>query len=130
LGLSTDPDDLSLKLRKMFPKIEEQKGDHMPSSADFSEIMQLQEFRKLYEEQEDKVKIALGEKSDELARLRTALGERDEQLRAMRERMQQGASDLEKHRNDYQRLKQEAQEKIDKLMERIKELNQRLMARA
>jgi hypothetical protein len=28
---------------------------------------------------------------------------------------------------DYGRLRQEAQEKIDKLMERIKELNQKLM---
>jgi twitching motility protein PilT len=130
MAQSTDPDDLSLKLRKMFPKIEEQRGDEMPSPADFSEIMQLQQFRKLYEEQDEKIKIALGEKNDEAARLRAALADRDEQLRLMRERLQQGSSELEKHRNDYQRLKQEAQEKIDKLMERIKELNQRLMARA
>jgi hypothetical protein len=37
------------------------------------------------------------------------------------------AADREKLRGDYARLRQEAQEKIDKLMERIKELNQRLM---
>jgi hypothetical protein len=34
---------------------------------------------------------------------------------------------MERMRGDYTRLRQEAQEKIDKLMERIKELNQRLM---
>ena len=34
----------------------------------------------------------------------------------------------ERMRNDYNRLRQEAQEKIDKLMERIKELNQKLVA--
>jgi twitching motility protein PilT len=130
MGQATDPDDLSLKLRKMFPNIEAQKGEEMPSSADFSEIMQLQQFRKLYEEQDEKTKITMSDKNEEIGRLRRALGERDEELRAIRERMQQGALDVEKHRNDYQRLKNEAQEKIDKLMERIKELNQRLMARA
>jgi twitching motility protein PilT len=130
MSQSTDPDDLSLKLRKMFPNIEAQRGEEMPSSADFSEIMQLQQFRKLYEEQDEKVKLTMGDKNDEISRLRKALTDRDEELRALRERLQVGAADLEKHRNDYQRLKSEAQEKIDKLMERIKELNQRLMARA
>jgi trans-2-enoyl-CoA reductase len=33
----------------------------------------------------------------------------------------------EKVRADYARLRQEAQEKIDKLMERVRDLNQRLM---
>ena len=37
------------------------------------------------------------------------------------------AQDRERMRGDYNRLRQEAQEKIDKLMERIKELNQRLI---
>ncbi len=37
------------------------------------------------------------------------------------------AQERERLRGDYNRLRQEAQEKIDKLMERIKELNQRLM---
>jgi hypothetical protein len=32
-------------------------------------------------------------------------------------------------KNDYNRLRAEAQEKIDKLMERIKELNQRLIGK-
>jgi len=36
-------------------------------------------------------------------------------------------SEAEKSRGYFNRLRQEAQEKIDKLMERIKELNQRLM---
>ena len=45
-------------------------------------------------------------------------------------RIQELAQDREKIRSDYARLRQEAQEKIDKLMERIKELNQRLMGGA
>ena len=49
---SPDPEDLSLKLRKMFPNIEETGGDM--STSDFAEIQELQQFRKLYEEQEEK----------------------------------------------------------------------------
>jgi twitching motility protein PilT len=126
---SSDPDDLSLKLRKMFPRIvEKQKeGDMSPSPADFSEILELQQFRRLYEEQEEKVKLRVGEKEEELEGLRRALADRDEQLAKLRERLQQGSGEVERMRHDYQRLKQEAQDKIDKLMERIKELNQRLV---
>ena len=49
---SLDPDDLSLKLRKMFPKIEDRfrEGDMSPSPADFSQIIELLETKKLYEE--------------------------------------------------------------------------------
>ncbi|REJ84405.1 MAG: PilT/PilU family type 4a pilus ATPase [Acidobacteria bacterium] len=128
---STDPDDLSLKLRKMFPRIEERSGDDdmSPSPADFSEILELQQFRRLYEEQEEKNRIQMNEKEDELDRLRKALQDREEQIQQTSERLKQGSSEMEKLRNDYQRLKTEAQQKIDKLMERIKELNQRLVTK-
>ena len=53
---SPDPEDLSLKLRKMFPKIEEQGGDMSQASSDFSQILELQQIQKLYEEQEEKTK--------------------------------------------------------------------------
>ena len=125
---STDPDDLSLKLRKMFPRIEQRSGeDEMsPSPADFSEILELQQSRRLYEEQEEKNAILLKEKDEEADRLRQSLTERDQQNQANAERLQQGAAEMERMRNDYQRLKVEAQQKIDRLMERIKDLNQRL----
>ena len=41
--------------------------------------------------------------------------------------MQELHGEMDKMRADYNRLRQEAQEKIDKLMDRIKELNQRLI---
>ena len=125
---SSDPEDLSLKLRKMFPKIEESGDDMSPSTADFSEILELQQFRRLYEEQEEKIKIRIADKDDEAAGLRQAIGDRDEQLQEINARVQEMSQQMEKMRTDYNRLRQEAQEKIDKLMERIKELNQRLMA--
>ena len=97
-----------------------------PSPADFSEILELQQYRRLYEEQEEKNAILLKEKDEEAERLRQSLTERDQQNQANAERLQQGAAEMERMRNDYQRLKVEAQQKIDRLMERIKDLNQRL----
>jgi twitching motility protein PilT len=124
---SSDPEDLSLKLRKMFPNIEERGGEAVPSTADFSEILMLQQYKKLYEEQEEKNKLRLADKDEQIADLRQVIDQRDEQLRELDRRVQDMQAEAERMRGDYNRLRQEAQEKIDKLMERIKELNQRLM---
>jgi len=124
---SSDPEDLSLKLRKMFPKIEEQGGTMPSSTADFSEILMLQQYKKLYEEQEEKTKLRLAEKDEQIADVAAQLAVRDGQLRDFERRIQEMAHEVEKVRGDYNRLRQEAQEKIDKLMDRIKELNQRLI---
>ena len=124
---SSDPEDLSLKLRKMFPNIEQQGDEMSPSTADFSEILELQQYRKLYEEQEEKNKLSLREKEEELQRAKAQLEERATEVEELNGRVQESVAEAEKTRGDYQRLKQEAQLKIDKLMERIKELNQRLV---
>ncbi len=125
---SPDPDDLSLKLRKMFPQIEERGGKMSPTTADFSQILELQQFRKLYEEQEEKVKLRLSEKDEEIEALRQDVAQSQDQVAQLNSRLQEAAHEVERMRGDYDRLRQEAQEKIDKLMDRIKELNQRLMA--
>jgi twitching motility protein PilT len=124
---SPDPEDLSLKLRKMFPMIEERGGELSPVTSDFSQITELQQFKRLYEEQEEKTKIRLQEKEEEIAVLHQSIRQRDLQMEEVQARIQELAQDREKIRGDYARLRQEAQEKIDKLMERIKELNQKLM---
>ena len=124
---STDPEDLSLKLRKMFPGIEERGGEMKPSTADFSEILMLQQYRKLYEEQEEKTKMRVAEKDERIADLETAISARDAQMRDIDKRLQEGHQEMERMRGDYNRLRSEAQEKIDKLMDRIKELNNRLL---
>ncbi len=124
---SRDPEDLSLKLRKMFPDIEE-KGEKMtPSTADFSQIVELQEYRKLYEEQEEKNKIRMAEKDARLLEMEQLVEERDRQIQQLGAQLEEGKRQLEKMRGEYKRLRGEAQEKIDKLAERIKELNQRLL---
>jgi twitching motility protein PilT len=123
---SPDPEDLSLKLRKMFPKIEERGGDMSPTTSDFSQILELQEYRRLYEEQEEKVKVRMSEKDQEVEQIRNMVVDRDQQLQQMKAQLQELHQERDKMRADYNRLRQEAQEKIDKLMERIKELNARL----
>ncbi len=127
IAQSPDPDDLSLKLRKMFPNIEERGGQMSPSTADFAEILMLQQYRKLYEEQEEKNKLRLGEKDERIEELQSALSGRGDQLRELEKKMQEMHVEIDKMRADYNRLRQEAQDKIDKLMDRIKELNQRLL---
>jgi len=127
---SPDPEDLSLKLRKMFPMIEERGGELSPVTSDFSQIVELQQFKRLYEEQEEKIKLKLAEKDEQIVCVQQALRQRDQQIEEVQSRLQEAAAERERLRGDYARLRQEAQEKIDKLMERIKELNQRLMGDA
>jgi twitching motility protein PilT len=124
---SPDSEDLSLKLRKMFPNIESRGGQMSPSTADFSEILMLQQYRKLYEEQEEKNKLRIAEKDERISDLEGVISSRDMQLRDLDRRIADMQTEMERMRGDYNRLRQEAQEKIDKLMDRIKELNQRLI---
>ena len=98
-----------------------------PSTADFAEILMLQQYRKLYEEQEEKNKLRLGEKDERIGELEVALTNRGDQMRELEKRMQDLHVEMDKMRADYNRLRQEAQDKIDKLMDRIKELNQKLL---
>jgi twitching motility protein PilT len=128
MELSTDPEDLSLKLRKLFPEIEEdQRGGLMASDNDFSAITQLMDVKRLYEEQEEKWRLRLGEKDEEIGRYQTELAN---QRRTVEGRSQQ-ISDLEDEiarlKNENDRMAKEFQGKIMVLNERIKELNQRVM---
>jgi twitching motility protein PilT len=124
MSQSADPEDLSLKLRRMFPNIEE-KGHDMATS-DFAEIQELQQFRKLYEEQEEKTTLRMSEKDEQVAELSGLVNDRDQQLRQHEEHFQEMKKEAERMRADYGRLKDEAEQKIKKLMERIKDLNQRI----
>src|SRR6478672_3529756 len=73
LALTSDADDLSLKLRKLFPQIEErvrQGGDMAPSYSDFSQITELMDIKRLYEEQDVQWRQRLADKDEEIANLR------------------------------------------------------------
>jgi len=122
---SIDPDDLDLKMRRHFPKLLEQEKE-MSSSADYSQIFELLQYRKLYEEQEEKVKIQLGEKDELIADLRQRLARQGEDVDRLRKAMGDNDERLAKIEAEKERIAVEAKQRVDKLQERVRELNQQL----
>jgi chromosome segregation ATPase len=131
MALASDPDDLSLKVRKLFPQIEErvrQGVDMAPSYSDFSQITELMDIKRLYEEQEVQWRQRFSDKEEEIEQLR-------HDVDFLRTQMQQQSGgdrgkddEIQRLRGDAERLRADAQAKITQLQERIKELNQKLMA--
>ncbi|MEA2570855.1 MAG: twitching motility protein PilT [Acidobacteriota bacterium] len=131
MALSSDPDDLSLKLRKLFPQIEErvrQGGDMAPSYSDFSQITELMDIKRLYEEQEVQWRTRLADKDEEIENVRHDLEWRAQQTAAQQSGVAVKDEEIAKLKADNDRLRADAQAKITQLQERIKELNQKLMA--
>ncbi|HEY5610362.1 MAG TPA: PilT/PilU family type 4a pilus ATPase [Thermoanaerobaculia bacterium] len=131
MELATDPEDLSLKIRKLFPNIEErvrQGGENVPSNADFSQITELMDIKRLYEEQEEKFKMRIHEKDEEIHGLKQDLEYRDQMLRGQGEGGSSKDEEIARIKADSERIRAETQTKINQLQERIKELNQKLMA--
>jgi twitching motility protein PilT len=129
MELSTDPEDLSLKLRKLFPQIEERGlGDEMASDNDFSHISRLLETKQLYEQQEHNWRMRLTEKDEEISRQRAEYQE----LRRSSEERYRATEELEEEitrlKTENERIARDSQQKIMQLNERIKELNQRVLA--
>ncbi|HEY0789407.1 MAG TPA: PilT/PilU family type 4a pilus ATPase [Thermoanaerobaculia bacterium] len=131
MELSSDPEDLSLKIRKMFPQIEERArtgGDAMPSRADFSQIVELMEVKKLYDEQQENFRLQMLHKDEEIEQLRHDLEFRAQQLQDRAPADSGTEEEIARLRGELERLRADAQAKILQLQERIKELNQKLMA--
>jgi len=125
---SNEPDDLSLKLRKMFPSIEERfrEGDMSPSAADFSEITELLETKRLYEEMEERHRVKLGEKDEQIQALEADLGALRDQLDDSSGSTEEVRREAEIARAEVQRIRDESQQKINALNDRIRELNQQM----
>ncbi len=125
---SSEPEDLSLKLRKMFPSIEERfrEGEMAPSPADFSEITGLLETKKLYEEAEEAHRTKMAERDEVISNLERELTE----IRMQAEQVTDGTDDLrreaEQAKAEVARLRDESQAKINALNERIRDLNEKL----
>ena len=131
MELSSDPDDLSLKLRKLFPQIEDRVrdgGEMAPSYSDFSQITELMDIKRLYEEQEVQWRQRLADKDEQLDNLRHDLDYRSQQIAQQQGASSQKEDEVAKMRADMDRLRADAQAKITQLQERIKELNQKLVA--
>ncbi|HEY1252494.1 MAG TPA: PilT/PilU family type 4a pilus ATPase [Thermoanaerobaculia bacterium] len=128
MEISTDPEDLSLKLRKIFPQIEEnQRGGLMASDSDFSQITQLLEIKRLYEEQEEKWKLRLSEKDEELNKYQMELREQRRAVEGRDQVLADTETEVNRLKGDNERISREFQAKIGQLNERIKELNQRIV---
>jgi chromosome segregation ATPase len=125
---SSDPDDLSLKLRAMFPKIEERfrEGDMSPSPADFSQITELLETKRLYEEMEERHRSKLTEKDEQIEALEADLSSLREQLQEITDSTDEMRRQGDIARAEVQRVKDESQQTINALNERIRELNQQI----
>jgi twitching motility protein PilT len=129
--LASDPDDLSLKVRKLFPQIEDrvrQGGDMAPTYSDFSQITELMDIKRLYEEQEVQWRQRLTDKEQEIENVKREI----ETVRQQATEQQSGTNEKDEEiasvRGEMERLRADAQAKIGQLQERIKELNQKLIA--
>jgi len=131
MELSSDSDDLSLKLRKLFPQIEDrvrEGGDMAPSYSDFSQITELMDIKRLYEEQESQWQQRFADKQEEIEALRRDMEFRIEQASSQQNVHSGKDEEIARVKGDMERLRADAQAKINQLQERIKELNQKLMA--
>jgi chromosome segregation ATPase len=133
MALSSDSDDLSLKVRKLFPQIEDrvrQGGDMAPSYSDFSQITELMDIKRLYEEQEVQWRQRLTDKDEEIENLKRDLEYRDQEMNQQKGAFGNKDEEIARLKADMDRLRAEAQAKIAQAQERIKELNQKLLAQA
>jgi twitching motility protein PilT len=128
LAHSTDPGDLDLILRKFLYSTQEQdineEGTAMAEPlSDFSKILELQEIKRLYDEQQERHSGDLNEKDQEIARLREELAQR-----MAEESTGNGESDRLLEENErlgrqIQLLRAEYDSKVERLNARIKELS-------
>jgi twitching motility protein PilT len=131
MALASDPDDLSLKLRKLFPQIEErvrEGGTMAPSHSDFSQITELMEIKRLYEEQESQWRQRLADKDEAMETLRNDMEYRLQQMSQQQDAQSSKDEEIMRLKGDMDRLRADAQTKIAQLQERIKELNQKVIA--
>lgn len=125
---SWDPEDLSLKLRKMFPSIEEKfrGGEMAPSAADFSQITELLETRDLYEEMEERHQVKIQEKDDRISDLEAEVTDLRVALEENSGTSEESNKELDQAKAELLRIRDDSEKKINALNERIRDLNQKL----
>jgi twitching motility protein PilT len=123
--VSSEPDDLSLKLRRLFPSIEEKfrEGEMVPSPADFSEIAELLEIKKLYQEAEVVHREKMGEKDQQIAQLEADLTQLRSEVADSTSGSEASQRLVEQAQAETARVREEATQKINALNDRIRELN-------
>ena len=99
----------------------------MASDSDFSQITQLLEIKRLYEEQEEKWKLRLSEKDEEVNKHMMELRDQKRVIEGRDQVLTDMENENTRLKTDAERLNREFQQKTAQLNERIKELNQRLV---
>ena len=130
--VSPDSEDFSLKLRKLFPQIEDaqREGKVKVSPADFANIVELMEVKRLYEEQEEHWKRRMEEKESVTAQLQAQVTATQQELASARGATLELQNQIEAVRAERERAVHEANVRIEKLNERIRDLNQQLAVAA
>ena len=82
----------------------------------------------MYEEQEEKFRMRIGEKDEELENLRHDLDFRNQLIEERMSSFADKDDEISRLKVENERLRGDAQAKINQLQERIKELNQKLLA--
>ena len=126
LAVSTRPGDLDLLLRKHLYAAEhagEFEGEPMTESlSDYSKIAELQEIKKLYDELQDRHRLDLEERDQEIQRLRTELQAGAIGHEAVGGQIDQMRSENERLAKQVQLIRQEAEARIERLNARVREL--------
>jgi twitching motility protein PilT len=126
LAASNNPNDLDLLLRKYLFSSKEvdegQGGDMAETLSDYSKIVELQEIKKLYDEQHERHATELADRDAEIQRLRE---ERDRQAIELAAGGEVDAMRTETERltRQLEHLRQEYEAKIDRLNTRVRELS-------
>jgi hypothetical protein len=127
LAASNNPGDLDLILRKLLYSSELQAAEEDDAMAeplsDFSKIVELQEIRRLYEEQQERHSADLAEREEEITRLRTELAQRTEPEPVADADSDRLREDNERLNRQLQLIRGEYEGKIERLNARIRELS-------
>jgi DNA repair exonuclease SbcCD nuclease subunit len=134
LAASINPGDLDLMLRKFLYAAGDgeptEEGEMAESVSDFSKILELQEVKKHYDDLQERVRMEMSEKDDEIDRLRRQLAEASlqpvgENVEAIRLRQEN-----ERLSQQLQSIRQEYEAKIERLNSRVRELSTGAPAKA
>ena len=101
-----------------------------PSYSDFSQITELMDIKRLYEEQEVQWRQRLADKDEAIENLKHDMEWSKQQLAQQQGNFAAKDEEIARMRAENERLRADAQAKITQLQERIKELNQKLMGGA
>ncbi len=125
LAQSPDRDDLTLKLRGLVPQFEG-RDDMAPSPADFSILVEAQEAKKLFEDEQRRIREQLDEKDQQITELQEQLRSEAQELKELRDHKERTQLESARMREAYERERAESQNVIDRLNQRVRDLNQKL----